>query len=243
MSSIDAYHVTRHLIENAFSHLTWYEDVCSASGFRGISQIWKEEPAWYFWMKQVDGAFLLRLHAEEPLGDHLFVSLSLHYFPVPDETAYQGLSAGEKWLLSDEDVFDRETNTPQFEAYEQFVTLFVVAEIGLVVAPDNQLRVLHYSSEQNESHPANEFLDLLVRALNFQSKQHHLSAFMLEEDEVSTLFLNYSDAVFDDFLSQFHLDKALLEEVDRGDEKLNRWEHAAHLDAVCTMNGACSCHH
>ncbi|MCW8858963.1 MAG: hypothetical protein OQK97_04570 [Deltaproteobacteria bacterium] len=242
MSAIDAYQATRNLIENSFSHLTWYEDVCTQSGFKGISQIWKEEPAWYFWLEQVKGAFLLRLHAEEPLADNQFVSLSLHYFPAAGEAAYKGLSAGEKWLLSDEKSFDRETNTPQFETYEQFVDLFVVAEIGLVIDADNQLLTLLYSSEENPTHPAGEFLDLLVNTLNFQSKQHHQRAFELQDDKVTTLFLDHSPAVFDEFIKEFQLDKNQLKQMDAV-EKLEKWKRAAHIDAVCSMNGACSCEH
>ena len=37
------------------------KDVCEKTGFKGISQVWKEDPAWYFWLNQVKGAFLLRL--------------------------------------------------------------------------------------------------------------------------------------------------------------------------------------
>lgn len=242
MSGLDAYHVTRNLIESSFSHLTWYEDVCSRSGFKGISQIWKVDPAWYFWMDQVAGAFLLRLHADEAVGENHYVSLSLHYFPAADETLYQTLSAGEKWLLSDEQAFDRQTNTPKFESYEQFVSLFVVAEIGLIIDPDNQLKVLLFSAELPSEHPARVFLDLLVTALNFQSKLHHQRVLSLQDGGVRTLMLDYSTPVFENFLSEFHLNAEQLEDVS-SQENFAEWKQVAHLDAVCTMSGACSCHH
>lgn len=242
MSSIDAYHATRNLIESSFSHLTWYEEVCARSGFKGISQIWKEEPAWYFWMDQVAGAFLLRLHAEEPVADNQYVSLSLHYFPAPDEVLYRSLSVGEKWLLSDEKSFDRETNTPKFEAYEQFVSLFVVGEIGFVIDPDNHLQTLLFSSELPQDHPVGTFLDLLVTTLNFQSKHHHQRVFTLRDGSVKTLMLDYSTPVFEQFLDEFQLSLEQLEDVS-SQECFADWKQAAHMDAVCSMSGACSCHH
>jgi hypothetical protein len=242
MSGIDAYNLTRNLIENAFSHLTWHEAVCTETGFKGISQVWKVDPAWYFWMEQVEGAFLLRLHADEPLGDKHYVSLSLHYFPAADDEFYQRLSAGEKWLLSDKSVFDQKTNTPHFEAYEQFTSLFVVAEIGCVLDADGLLQVLLYSSEKGEGHPFNGFIDLLITALNFQSKRHHQDAYALQEGSVTTCLLSYSEAAFKEFLAEFDLDsESLLKNV--SDHKLTTWLHAAHLDAVCSVNGACSCSH
>lgn len=242
MNGLDAYHATRNLIESSFNHLTWYEDACTQCGFKGISQIWKEEPAWYFWMNQIDGTFLLRLHAEEPLADNQFISLSLHYFPDPDEEAYQTLSAGEKRLLSDENSFDQKTNSPQFETYEQFVSMFVVAEVGFVIDPDNQLRVLLYSSELPSEHPSRTFLDLLVTALNFQSKQHHQRIFTLQDGTVNTLILVYSAPVFQSFLQEFGLKEERLKDLSL-DERFADWKQAAHMDVVCSMSGTCSCHH
>ena len=242
MSRIDAHAGTRNLIENAFSHLTWYQAVCDRTGFKGISQIWQEEPAWYFWLHQARGAFLLRLHADEALADNQYVSLSLHYFPDRQDQAYQGLSAGEKWLLSDESVFDLATNTPRFEAYGQFRSLFMVAEVGLVFNQENRLQLLLYSSERELDEPASAFIDLLISTLNFYSKRHHRQACLLREGSVSTVLLNYSDPVFQLFLKDFELDELRLEPL-HGDARSGRWSQYAHMDAACSMHGACSCQH
>ncbi|MFK5925494.1 MAG: hypothetical protein QM483_02580 [Desulfuromusa sp.] len=242
MSGIDAYSATRNLIENTFSYLTWHEDICEQAGFKGISQVWIEDPAWYFWLAQVNGAFLLRLHADEQIGDNQYVSLSLHYFPTVDEETYHDLSAGEKLLISDDSVFDLKTKTPHFEAYEQFISLFIVAEIGFVIDPDNFLQVLLYSSEKDDNHPFHEFIDLLVSSLNFQSKQHHHSAFSFQDGLVNTSILSYSEPAFQQFIDEFNLDSDLLKVI-VPDNRLNNWLRAAHLDAVCSMNGACSCSH
>lgn len=242
MSGIDAYHATRNIIENAFSHLTWHEDVCEKTGFKGISQVWKEDPAWYFWMDHVRGGFLFRLHAEEPIADNQYVSLTLHYFPTVNEEVYHGLSAGEKWLLSDESIFDQETMTPQFEGYDQFISLFVVAEVGFVIDPDNHLQLLLYSSEKDEDHPVHPFIDLLISALNFQSKCHHQQAYSLRDGPVKTTFLSYSESVFQQFLAEFELDPEQIDEL-ANDDKLDKWLHAAHMDAICSMSSSCSCSH
>ncbi len=242
MNALDAYQATRNLVESAFSHLTWYEDVCLQSGFKGISQVWKEEPAWYFWLNRVDGAFLLRLHAEESLADNQYVSLTLHYFPAPGEDLYQQLSAGEKWLLSDDAAFDRGTNTPRFEAYEQFVSLFVAAEIGFVIDPDNQLGLLLFSSAVDAGHPARQFLSLLVTACNFFFKRHQQHIFAMRQENVPTMLISYSASMLARFMAEFRLRRAQLEDIS-AEERFVAWKHAAHMKAVCSMTGACSCRH
>jgi hypothetical protein len=242
MNRIDAYSATRTLIENAFSHLTWHADACEKTGFKGISPIWKDDPAWYFWLNHINGGFLLRLHAEEPLVDNQYVSFSLHYFPMVDDAAYQDLSVGEKGMLSDETIFDQTTNTPQFEAYEQFISTFVVAELGFVIDPDNQLQLLLYCTEKAEDHPVYAFLDLLIGALNFQSKRHHQQVFLLQEGQMMTSFLSYSEPVLKQFLNEFALHDKLSEQLVSSDRQ-NRWLQAAHMEAVCSMSGACSCSH
>ena len=242
MTSIDAHSAVRNLVENAFTHLTWHENVCQETGFKGISPIWKEEPAWYFWSDRVSGSFLLRFHAEESIEANQYISLSLHYFPTIDEDAYRKLSAGEKWLLSDKSVFDPVTNSPEFEAYEQFITSFLVAELGLVVDSDNNLQVLLYSSDKQKDHPLHQFLDLLIRALNFQSGKHHLQAYHLQDNELSSTFLSYSQRGFEEFLQAFDIDIDCLDELLPNDE-LKSWQHAAHMEAVCSMTGSCNCSH
>lgn len=243
MSEIDANYAVRNLIDSAFSHLTWYEDLCEETGFKGISQIWKEEPAWYFWMKPCPGAFLLRLHAEESLTLGKLLNLSLHYFPARNEESYKHLSADEIRLIGDEDRFDIETSTPRFEAYQQFHDQFIDAEIGCVVDEDNRLQFLFFSTEQVLDHPVYTFIDLLVTALNFQSKQHQGRVVEIQDAGMRTLFLEYSQKALEYFLNEFDLGEAASLVDISSAEMPQQWRRAAHLDAVCTMSGACSCHH
>jgi len=242
MSQIEAFAASRNLIDSAFSHLTWFEKICDQTGFKGVSQVWKEEPAWYFWMKQVKGAFLLRLHADEPLGDNHYLSFSLHYFPRDNEPAYQLLSAEEVSFLVDDKLLHQETNTPHFEAYELSVNKFLCAEIGCVIDQENILQALVYSSSHGEEHPGYHFIDLLIMSLNFQSKQVHRHAYFLNNGENKSIFLSYSEQGFRQFLSTFNLENTINEAV-ISNSRLELWSTAALLDAVCSANGTCSCSH
>ncbi|MDW7646104.1 MAG: hypothetical protein SCI25_13800, partial [Desulfuromonadales bacterium] len=178
MSRIDPYAATRSLIENAFSYLTWHEDACNAVGFKGISQVWKTEPAWYFWLDSVQGGFLLRLQDDEPLNSSQYVSLAVHFYPSPSEAEHCHLLPEERSLLADNSVFDVSTCTPHFEKYEACLPYFLSAEIGLMIGSDNQLQLLvHSTNSEMQSHMA-KFLDLLVNTLNFEAKSYHQQALL-----------------------------------------------------------------
>lgn len=242
MSQVDGFAASRSLIDNAFSHLTWFEDVCEQTGFKGVSQIWRENPAWYFWHKLSDGAFLLRLHADESFGDFQYLSFSLHYFPNLKGLSNLPLSPEEKTLLEDDQIFHRETCTPHFETYHQVLDYFVVAEIGCAVNADNELELILFSTRENEEHPAFLFFDLLVTALNFQAKRHHQKAYSLAGDSVATIFLSYSKGCLNEFLQAFEVEPSQIRPV-IGDSLLKSWERAAHMEADCSANGTCSCSH
>lgn len=243
MSLTDPYLLVRTLVDSAFSHLTWHEDACRQVGLRGISQVWKETPAWYFWLEEFRGAFLLRLHDGEPFHGHQLVNLSLHYFPAPDEEAVDVLSVGEQGLLADERVFDRSTSTPHYEAYEQCMGLFMVGEIGCILDQHNRLQLLFFSTALAKPHQAHRFFDVLVQVLNFQAGQPPLNAYAMHEDEATTtLLLVYSEPVSERFFDEFQLDKQRLVDISGG-TGFKLWKDAACMDAVCSMSGACSCHH
>ena len=240
--TLDAYAGTRNLIENAFSYLTWHEDACEAAGFKGISQVWKDEPAWYFWLNNTQGGFLLRLHAEESVKDSQYVSLSVHYYPpVEDNGSDCQLSTEEQRLLADDSVFDRPTQTPRYEEFETCLPHFITAEIGLMFGQENQLQLLVYSSKYGEPHPSANFLDLLVSTLNFEAKSHHRKALQLEDGQAASLFLIYDEVTFKDFLDHFELDESLLDEQ-QTHTLVAKWQHFAHMNVDCSMDGACSCH-
>lgn len=242
MTRIDPYAATRSLVENAFSYLTWHEDACKAAGFKGISQVWKNEPAWYFWLDSVPGGFLLRLQDDEPLNDSQYVSLIAHYYPPPSEAENCRLSPEERRLLADSSVFDLPTCTPRFEQYEACLPYFLSAEIGLMIGPDNHLQLLVHSIENEMRSPAARFLDLLVNALNFEGKNHHRQAFQLEDDEGTSLFLIYDAAAFQEFLAHFEIDETTLVEPPMV-ESFCRWRDFIQMNVSCSLKSACGCRH
>jgi hypothetical protein len=241
MTRIDAHAATRILVENAFSYLTWHEDACKAAGFRGISQIWKDEPAWYFWLDSVQGGFLLRLHDHEPLNDSQFISLSVHFYPSPSEAKDYQLSTEEQRLLSDASVFDMPTCTPRFEQFDACLPYFIMAEIGMLIGSDNQLQLLVYSTQSGMQPPSVKFLDLLVSTLHFAAKIHHRQALQLEHDKGMSLFLIYDQSTFEDFLNYFELEETTLFPSEMN-ELLSKWQSFSHLDVDCSMKRACCCH-
>ena len=241
MSCFDAYAATRNLIDNAVSHLTWHEKACSALGFKGISQIWKEQPAWYFWLDGIKGGVMLRLHKDEAVGSSQYVSLSLHYYPAAGTAAYLQLTAEEKVLIADEQMFDLKTDTPRFETFEECLPYFLVAEIGLLIDEDGQLQLLVFSSQTDSSAPSAVFFDFLVKTLNFYLKKHHHQVRQIDSGPTSSIILIYDDAAFINFEEIYELDIADFVDTLQADV-LEHWKLAAHLDAQCSMQGACSCH-
>lgn len=119
---------------------SWVESVKSILGLQGVSQIWCETPAWYFWLSEAPGAYELRL---EPLDDPdvgtggiLNGLFSVRFFPRPAGWAFSTFSREERNLVSSE-LFD-ETNTLRAEAREcVHPHLFTIATIGISLSEEN----------------------------------------------------------------------------------------------------------
>jgi hypothetical protein len=89
-------------------------------GIRQMSQIWIDVPAWYFWLKDLPGAFMLEAlegRTLQPFKDEASGALSVlsavRYFPHPDEKNFGAFSPGEQSLRTSA-LFDA-TGTPRFE--------------------------------------------------------------------------------------------------------------------------------
>ena len=241
MTAIDGSEVMRNLIDSAVSYLTWHEDACKTLRFKGISQVWKETPAWYFWITGITGGFLLRFHQEESVKQNQYISFSLHYYPDKKEAAYQQLTNKEKDLLNDPDIIDKLTNTPQFEAFEHCLPYFLSAEIGLLINKTNKLQALVFSSSNGQAHPTEVFFGFLVKTLNFYLKSHHIQAKQLNMPDISSLFVVYDTIAFAQFIKAYNLDKSrFVHPIQTG--MLENWKNAAHMDAECSVHGTCACH-
>jgi len=241
MTAFDGSEAVRNLIDSAVSHLTWHEDACKTFRLKSISQVWKETPAWYFWLTGISGGFLVRFHQEESVKHSQYISLLLHYYPDKGESAYQQLSDQEKILLDDSKIIDSQTNTPQFEAFEHCLPYFLIAEIGLLIDETNTLQTVVFSSSNDQTHPSEVFLDFLIKTLNFYLKFHHIHVKQLNLNEISSLFMIYDTTAFEEFIKTYHLDKSdFIHPIQTG--RLEEWKNAAHLNAECSVNGTCACH-
>jgi hypothetical protein len=93
-------------------------------GIGQMSQIWIDVPAWYFWLKDVPGAFMLEAlegRTLQPFNDEASGALSVlsavRYFPHPDEKSFGAFSPEERSLRTSA-LFDA-TGTPRFEEIEK----------------------------------------------------------------------------------------------------------------------------
>lgn len=241
MTTPDPHACTRALIDNSFKYLTWHDDVCHAAGFKGISQVWKEYPAWYIWTDSAPGGYLLRMCSDEPMNDSQYVSLSLHYFPHPDEPENNNLSPEETGLIQAEDFFDQRTSTPNFEKFEEFLPFFVTAEIGLVIGSDNKLKLLIYTTVPEKTEISFKLLDLLIKTLNFFSRSHHRNVFQLDEVDYSSIFIEYDTMSYEKFLKSFNFSKQKLKDISLKDF-VSGWKRFSNYSSVCSVKGTCSCH-
>lgn len=136
----DAESFFRHKIENPLITASWVERVKQAIGLKAVSQVWGEQPAWYFWIENVPGAFSLQLaHASadqtghEKWGNGTF---AIKHYPHPRQEGFNNFSFQEQCFVHSE-YFDR-THTPCFEYKEKIpATLFNVATMEYLAGSDD----------------------------------------------------------------------------------------------------------
>ena len=136
----DAESFFRNKIENSLITASWVERVKHALGLKAVSQVWGEQPAWYFWIENAPGAFSLQLeHAatdqtgHEQWGNGIFV---IKHYPHPGREVFNNFSFQEQCFVRSE-YFDR-THTPRFEYKEKIpATLFNVATMEYLTGPDD----------------------------------------------------------------------------------------------------------
>ena len=125
---------------------SWFEGFKQDLGIEGVSQIWAERPAWYFWICGAPGAYQFQLEdAAEAAGGGVQGMFSIKCYPYTHTAAYRGLSAEERDLL-ESDLFDH-TGTPAAEARERISeNLFNVAVFECRLGSDGQLSQLALES-------------------------------------------------------------------------------------------------
>jgi len=225
--------IHQKLIENAVSHLTWHESAVAMTGFKAISQVWIEPPAWLFWLKGVRGAFMLRITEAEQTGEDSYCSYLLHYFPESTEK----LSSTERELLSP-NCFDFETNTPKYEYNSSFHNYFIIAEAGFTAADSNSVEMAVISRNGRFDNEADRFFDFLLKTVNYFTKSAHISC--LKDKEGDTLLLPYSISALTLFSEYFEINNSDFEEIRNYKPE---WIAAVDFKAECSVEGTCRCSH
>lgn len=221
----------RKLVENALTHLSWFDTVRDELNLTGISQIWDEEPAWYFWLGQ--RSYLLRYAnlVEESPND---LTAILHAFPTCEEWDEGRCSHA---LLTTEH-FDFATMTPRFESFALFKEAFIVGEMTFSLT-DGKLQLLAASSHEEAWEKVWAFTELFVALLTFQHKVEPSEApyFFSPMEKVSSVLVPFDAS-----------GSAIAKVVVATDPYRHlptpmNWHRMAHQEFTCTASGTCACSH
>jgi len=230
--SLDASLRFRQLTDNALTYLSWHEEVMRALQVAGISQIWDDEPAWYFWLGE--RAYLLRYPGLEERGSEL--TAVLHAFPLKEELESGTFSAAERSLLEPEH-FDLETTTPRFESFARFAGAFVIGEMTITQG-DAGPSSLIMSSYRSKWELAWRFTEVFVALQSFYWKtapvgnplgfepQQGVRSVMIPFEEHAASFTPPSGS---GPVRQLHYP--------------GHWREYAEGRVRCSATGTCSCSH
>jgi hypothetical protein len=100
---------------------SWAEELKETLGLAGVSQVWKDQPNWYFWLAHGPGPFSLQLERTEvlpiPRSKIKRGLFSLKLFPYPHQEVLSRFSPEEREQIQSEH-FDH-TGTPRFQSLRQ----------------------------------------------------------------------------------------------------------------------------
>jgi len=111
---------------------SWSEQFRSDIGLEGVSQIWGERLAWYFWLADSPGVYQLEMmdteEALDPRENRCTAVFNVKCYPYQHRPGFESFSFLERKLVQS-DLFD-DTNTPVFEHQGDIAPdLFTVATI------------------------------------------------------------------------------------------------------------------
>jgi len=135
--TIDPESLFRNQIEGMLATVSWVDKVKKLLGIKGVSQIWGDAPAWYFWISDAKGVYHFRLSEASISKDHPKTArgmFTVKCYPYAERDAFSAFSFQERHLIQSR-FFDG-THTPRFEDRERIPEdLFNVAvmeyEIGI----------------------------------------------------------------------------------------------------------------
>jgi hypothetical protein len=144
-TAIDPESFFRNKVDNMLVTASWVEEVRDDLGITGVSQIWDDRPAWYFWLSRFRGAYQLQL---ESASDDPYAPagiFSLKYYPSAQERVFPAFSAEERAVVQSP-LFDH-TNTPRYEERGRIPeSLFNVATVFFSTTADDKQACLCFQA-------------------------------------------------------------------------------------------------
>jgi len=146
--TIDLESFFRDRIEGMLSTASWVARVKDLLGIDGVSQIWGEAPAWYFWISDAPGVYLFQLSAASISESHPETArgtFAVKCYPYADRDAFRYFSFLERDLVKSR-FFDC-THTPTFEDRERLPeALFNVGVMEYEVGLDDDMACISLES-------------------------------------------------------------------------------------------------
>lgn len=136
-------------MESALVVTSWFEDLKSELGISGVSQVWCDHPAWYFWVNHAPGVYLLALTGVDlrvvDNREILFGAFVIKCYPYPGHSLFSQFAARERELVQST-AFDK-TYSPAFEARKNIPDdLFNVAAFSLCTDRDHCFNTFSFES-------------------------------------------------------------------------------------------------
>ena len=140
MKAIDIESVFRTILDNMLVTASWVDEAKAMLGIEGVSQVWSEKPAWYFWLTGAPCVHHLQLEDAYTVNglDPATCSglFSVRCYPYGTERVFRTFSFEERGLIGSR-FFD-ETNTPVLEHLDLIPpALFTAGSVEFVTSEDN----------------------------------------------------------------------------------------------------------
>jgi len=139
--TVDPESLFRNKIEGMLATVSWVDKVKNLLGIEGVSQIWGNAPAWYFWISDAQGVYHLQLSETSVSEYHPKTSrgiFTIKYYPYADRDVFSSFSFQERHLT--QSCFFDDTHTPRFEDRERLSeSLFNVAAMEYEVGIDDDM--------------------------------------------------------------------------------------------------------
>jgi len=129
---------------------SWVRRLRDELGLEGMSPVWSDVPAWYFWLRGLPGSYRLSLadaFQEQALEQTVTSGVfSVKYYPKPGDRFFHSFSPEETAAVQGQG-FDL-TNTPRFESQKDIPDgLFTIASLECTVNDQETWYLLSLDSQ------------------------------------------------------------------------------------------------